>query len=509
MDFECSRRLTLPVLSLFSLLLFAGLSTPALYASSEHWGNLEAGAYHVGFRVERIRDATRSIRVPDTAERSFEPRPLVLTIWYPIVEPTAARLTASRYFDISADERFIRRPSRADETAQRRSRVLARIERWGAKPEEVSAILSSPVAAYHGGAAVPEALPLVILAPMPLSPPTHSWVLAEYLASHGFVVAGYPPYGLLPGFMDVGGIDLETQVRDLEFVLAHLLAGTDTAQNRAAVIGHSWSGLVAVAAQLRSPRLAAVVSLDGSEEYWRDVLEQRPNFDLLRLRVPYLRFVRPGVTDSGFFDSVRFAPKWRIEVANLTHGELAYMPLLRAETSGSEGKRVVFETLCRIIRAFVTHQLGTGSARRPQDPLSSFRDAPGVRSIEHAPGIDPLADEASLVRLWQAEGTDAVLAVARRLRQRDPAGRSEEILIRFAELLMWTARFPADAERVLRQLLLWFPDAPALHEHLGNNAWMAGDGAAAEVHFARALTLDPLRFRVRESLKDLRSSNDG
>ena len=58
----------------------------------------------------------------------------------------------------------------------------------------------------------------VVVFPNSSSPALHS-IMAEYLASNGYVVAGFVPKGRFSSGMEFSGVGLETAVIDLEFVL--------------------------------------------------------------------------------------------------------------------------------------------------------------------------------------------------------------------------------------------------------------------------------------------------
>jgi hypothetical protein len=91
-------------------------------------------------------------------------------------------------------------------------------------------------------------------------------ILAEFLASHGFVVAAVPQ--LNPGLWTYNfrsdPASIENQVRDLEVALGRLIEAEDVDRTRIAAMGYSTGGDVALLLQGRNPLIDAVVGLDAS-----------------------------------------------------------------------------------------------------------------------------------------------------------------------------------------------------------------------------------------------------
>lgn len=363
----------------------------------------------------------------------------------------------------------------------------ARLEDYGARAAPGSAWTP---AARIGASPAGGPRRLVLYVPMPLEHAGHNWRLMERLAGSGFLVAAYSPYGIRRGFMDVTAIDLQTQVRDVEFLVSRLDSRYEVAPGGPVIAGHSWGGLVAVATQLQSSP-GAVVSLDGSEEYWRDVLESLPEFDLARLRAPYLRVRRTGSADFGFFSSAVFAPRYLVEVEGLSHSELASNPLLRTK---DPDRLREYDELVGLVERFV-QTVSAGATAVPQ---------PGSPAVIFRPAATPPPTEEELLALFLSEGLQGALERIDAIEADGLAPAAEKALTRFSEQVMWTLRYPQQSAALLTRLLTLYPQSSTLLEHLGNHHWMAGEDAEAAAAFERALALDGDNPRLHENLRELR-----
>jgi len=216
------------------------------------------GCYPVGTRTVVLRDVHRS-------------RDLLVTIWYPALEGTSA---LAPYMD------------------KRTADALA--EEWRLQPDfqglvRTHARLLAPVA--EGGP-----FPVVLLEHGSSVVPAVYTVLAEGLASNGFIVAAtnHPPDSLISVFPDghelkftpywpadadrrtqgvaIGKFADEVLVADVRFVLDQLQEMNSHDNfwhayldlSKIGIVGHSMGGTTAALATQEEPRILAGVNLDGS-----------------------------------------------------------------------------------------------------------------------------------------------------------------------------------------------------------------------------------------------------
>ncbi len=213
-------------------------------------------------------------------------RRLMVFVWYPArAGPPAA---PAEYF-----------PGRWGETASRGHFVIP--------ARRMRAI---EVAARSEAAVAPEAHPLLILLPAMGRAPADYTTLAEELASHGFCVAGIAPTGSTRGIVFPDGqtagseIDpdqpnnrieapvMNAWLDDARFTVERLPAEPRLAAavdlDRAALVGHSFGGAVAMQLLKIDARFKAAANLDGAP--WRENVGalDRPLLILLSSRAPSL-----------------------------------------------------------------------------------------------------------------------------------------------------------------------------------------------------------------------------
>jgi len=302
-----------------TLALLATVATGARAQSSFH-PDLAAGPYAVGFRALALEDRTRTMgRVP---------RPIEVSIWYPAVASPEARPMRLREYawlttlpgghplpHIAAEQLLLQMYAAADSARSRRE-------------------LDAATTAIRDAPSAPGRFPIIVYGPGRDGVAYDNTTLLEYVASHGYLVLASPSWGAAgPMTGDFAGV--ETQARDMEFLLAYArtLPHADTAH--AGVVGYSWGGLSNILVAMRNASVNAVVSLDGSIAYWYNRrFKHGPFVDPDRLGVPTLflkqgdpfpsmsasdRAVYGADTTFTFFDELRYADAYLVTLNRIRH----------------------------------------------------------------------------------------------------------------------------------------------------------------------------------------------
>jgi dienelactone hydrolase len=270
----------------------------------------QSGTLPVGFVLLSLADSTR--RMP-----SGEPRPVAVGVWYPARATDAPHLTYRQYFSLPA------------ETGGRElDEFVAFLGSHGAPAEAVQQWLGAPMLAARNAPASGGRFPLVLLAQGNGQTLRDQAPLAEYLASHGYVVATSPSPMLITGPL-TDEADMarraEEQADDLAFVRAALRQRSDVAGDRIGVVGHSFGARAALLYEMREHRVAALVSLDGGigTATGRAGLEAAPSFRRGSARAPVLHFYEPLDTfmtpDLGLLRSLHSADRWLVRVPAMHH----------------------------------------------------------------------------------------------------------------------------------------------------------------------------------------------
>jgi hypothetical protein len=199
---------------------------------------LPPGPHAVGFRHQVLHDSSRGYRVSSEAPWEAAGRPIELSLWYPATPSAGARMTVGDY------------------------------ARLGDPRETAVPVMSASLSAVRD-AAPSGRWPLVLF---PHTGPAAESVMAEFLASYGFVVAGLPsrdsetgPYRLSVANLDAIGLDLNLVTKRLRAGGGAVHVNDVLIDERPpAILGMSNGALGAIAFELQSGPVTAIVSLDGT-----------------------------------------------------------------------------------------------------------------------------------------------------------------------------------------------------------------------------------------------------
>ncbi|MFH0944216.1 MAG: alpha/beta fold hydrolase, partial [Planctomycetota bacterium] len=378
---------------LTTLLLLAGAETGHA-GDSPLFGGLAAGSHEVGFTLVETRDMTRT--GPDQGVQAPSPRgrPLRVWIWYPAKE-TELRdaLPFSRYAKLM-DGDFspgVARTERSDFAAGPLARSLP--------AERLRALLETRTRAFEAAPPATGRHPLIALAQGLYyeSPITHA-ILCEYLASHGFVVATCPLVGTWSRLIDLDPEHLETQARDMEYIIALARERSDVDGERLGLVGFDMGGMTSLILAMRNPDVDALVSLDAGILYPHPsgIPVNSPHYDPSRLLAPWLHITqRDAVADpaasGSLFETAVYSERTLILAEGMRHCDLTSFAMIEGKApvpgywQDSVGDpRPKYEAVCReVLRFFQTVLLGDRDARRflERDPAGVA--APGPLSFAH------------------------------------------------------------------------------------------------------------------------------
>lgn len=295
------------------------------------WSDLGPGPYQVGFRVlyrldrSRVWDAS-----PDSVSRSDFARPVRISLWYPAPRPAGGRAMLYRdYVHFTSPNAYFARVDSLLATRETNSWEKA----FNGSGRPVQDLLNLPVMARMDAAAPEAIFPLVMYSEgWNSSSQNDNSVLAEFLASRGYVVAAVPQLGTSSTSLTLGinPIDLETQMRDIEFAMGVVQELPFVDSRKLALMGWSMGGVVSLWLAARNPNVDAVVGLDASfraRDFVTMVLAS-PYFDIRQIRAPLLA-LQSGNTkyvsgqDDRVVDSLHFAERLVGRVASITHGDFS------------------------------------------------------------------------------------------------------------------------------------------------------------------------------------------
>ena len=99
------------------------------------------------------------------------------------------------------------------------------------------------------------------------------------MASNGYIVISSPSRGTISRWLEGGTVkDMETQSRDVEFLLKEVHNFKNIDVSKIALMGFSFGGLSNTITAMKTQRIKALVSLDGTERYRYDIFRKVPIF---------------------------------------------------------------------------------------------------------------------------------------------------------------------------------------------------------------------------------------
>jgi len=463
-----------------------------LQAQSPLWGSLVPGPHAVGFRAFFESDRSRSwldARADPPVPGWQRTRPVRIALWYPARPGDRPHMKFGDYLKLGP------RPS-GDSAHVLVSAALEARGSWmlrdGLGFEAFDRLLEDPVAAARDAPPLDGPFPLVLYSAGFNDLDVSNFVLAEYLASHGFVVASVPQLGASPLALELApsAADFEMQARDVEFALG--LAGSFPFVDRThlAAVGHSMGGAVSLLLMVRNPEVDAVVGLDASyglEGRGRPILGS-PFFRASAAGAPVLDIRRQAPDGRGsVLDSLRYSDRYLWVMPDIAHGDFVDWALLRRRYGGGntqfERSARAYESINRAVERFLTAVLRNDATARRYLGDS----IPGVR---FQPGAEPPPSAARYVEWAATEGAGRAVARWREVQRRDPMAAVPDLrwLIEAADWRLSERKTKAAIE-VFRFAGEVAPGSSVAYEGLGRAHQLDGNRGQAIRAYEHALEI--------------------
>jgi dienelactone hydrolase len=186
--------------------------------------------------------------------------------------------------------------------------------------------------------------PVIVYAPSYQASSIENFALCEYLTSHGYIVISSPSRGTeTRWFSSNNSKEMETQARDVEFLIKEIAKFPSADLKKIATMGFSFGGLSNMIAQMRNENIKAIVSLDGTERYQYDLLKKSPFFDIKKIDVPYIHMAQKNIPDKvlkedsinaelntkfELYDSITRSKAYKLRFHNLTHSYFSTLGVL-------------------------------------------------------------------------------------------------------------------------------------------------------------------------------------
>jgi pimeloyl-ACP methyl ester carboxylesterase len=382
--------------------------------------------------------------------------------------------------------------------------------------------LSLPSASYEKAQPAAGQFPLVMYSAGYNNRSHDNSVLAEYLASNGYVVATVPQVGTRSTRLTlrINPVDLETQARDLEFAMGKIQELSFVSRDKLAVVGYSMGGIVALQIAARNPNVDAVVGLDASYRAPRFVplVLASSSFNPRGMRAPILSLqsgnpAEASAQDSAVLDSLRFADRYVARVGRAMHGDFSdfamLAPLFPVDVQGRTAidSRESYQAVARYVLHFLDGTLkGNRSALAFTARSSEANGLPaGLVRMRFRQGIDiPSEDDFALV--IERHGFEAATRLLSEARARYPGVEiiDQPTLNRLGYGLLEAGRARIAVD-VFRLNTVAHPNSSDAFDSLAEGFVAAGDITAAVNAYQQVIAVlprdtgltDPRRAEIR------------
>jgi pimeloyl-ACP methyl ester carboxylesterase len=392
-------------------------------------------------------------------------------------------------------------------------------------PEAFEALLQQPVLAIENAEALEGPFPLIVIGQgLYYESPAAFAALGEYLAGRGFVVATCPLVGTNSPFVRIDVRDLETQVRDLEFVIAQARRFSFVSPEKLGVFGFDMGGMAGLILAMRNADVDAFVSVSSGILYPHPsgIPVASPHYDPLTLRTPWLHSVpatwltQPSDSQAeSLFETAVHSERYLLLTEGMGHVDYTSYALIEsrsdmrgywaaAEPEAVEGHKTVSRYIANFFAAFLTED-PESLAYLSQDPNESI---PGsTMTLEYRPAAPTSITYEEFVQAVIAGQADHAIDEVRALRGTEP----DHILLNetYLERLVWSLRdtwgLTEEAMPVIRFRAELYPSSVGAQRMLAEGHIDVGDYPAAIEVYSSLLERNPKDSRSRSRLEWLRN----
>ena len=452
------------------------------------WGNLAPGPHAVGFRVMHVADSSRTYVHADGHRTA---RPLQILVWYPARTTATARpMPFGEYVHLGATAQGRRPLTDSLRRTAESFMTTGPLQPFfgGAVPDTAARrIFATPTAAVRDAPAAAGRFPTLLT--LAVSPAVEQSVRWEYLASHGYVVAGVSWAGTGAATFQRGewsSAAMQDMADDMR-VLYDVLARVPSADRERL----GWAGAMTPAGLVFGSRSGRVDALATIEGFYPAALAEVPAYDIARITFPVLDVRSRDAQADALIDSLRFAE--RIAAKFVTADHLSSYQFQRVAHPARAGEHTAYETTTWLLHRFLDGALrGDTAAARAVRTSSADADLP-LRVVAARPAVPT---EGEFLAILRYHGVDSALAVYRAVTAREPGYRlfTPLGLINTATFFfrdLGPARGIPATTKAYQLALEVHPRSARVREALGRWYLMGSDTAAALRHLDSALALAP------------------
>jgi hypothetical protein len=474
------------------------------------WGDLAPGRYRVGFRTLFRFDASRTWRGTRDYRGTFSPdlngRPVQVNVWYPAAAAGSKRqMRFGDYVDQTSPEAFLIFNAVMKERSRRNAADSV-------PSDQLAALQATPMNASEDAPHAEGRFPAILYFGGLDAEINSNVILAEYLASQGYIVASVSLLGPTDEqtFQSRTPGDIEATVRDMEFAWSILSEEPSTDKAKLAAVGHSVGAIEAVLFGMRNANVSAVIALDGTYAFQglSTVLTNSYGYAPGKMRAAFLDLRRAQGAqgdeplDLTTIESFRYSDRTFVTISKMHHsdftscamiGEAFHAPITsKYPLNGWDRKtgKSGYQHVCRIVLAFLNAKVSDGSQATAALAETVRRADGGALRYEGAALLPPSPLESAA--LVGEEGLSAVKALFSKICGEQGVGDCVDG-DRFNTwgYNLFAQHRPKDALAVFEIAAWAHPTSANAQDSLADGYLAAGDKEGAKKALQRAIDLAP------------------
>ncbi|WP_420603261.1 hypothetical protein [Flagellimonas sp.] len=383
------------------------------------------GNYEVGFKTLFVSDLSRAnVPYADWGGKLYlqkeesAGRNLPLHIWYPAEESDQEFLPYEHFARLNTveTENQLLEPDDSfyKQVFSYQTRELGGDNDFG--PTQMDTLLALQTKSSLNPKALQQKFPLVIF-PNGSSPAFQS-ILCEFLASHGYVVAGMSLKGQFSHPIDASVRGLEVAVDDLEFALQELLKLTNVDQSQIALMGNAIESSFCAALASRNKKIKALISLEGGflSQFEQDILNETSFYQPQNMTIPIMALYspHPSISPQYIYD-LTYSERYFAHFPGMTEFHILnygifeeFVPNIIGEPKGDTKKG--FKVTSELVLAFLNAKM-----KFKEETLDQFYGGKIPKSFEKTvdtlfrlDGFDSPPNMAMLKNLFVDNGISAI-----------------------------------------------------------------------------------------------------
>ena len=491
--------------------------TPLLFAQGKIFGYLEPGVYNVGLQIVKTYDYGRtfSSQPADNEIWKNNARPMQILVWYPSTE----KGNPLRYQDyiLSGFSEVDFTPL----TDEMKGKYIAMHKnafiRNGADSARIDSMLNRKSFAVPNLKSTEGNFPLVVYSPGGNERCYENFILAEYLASHGYIVASIALTGDDSHRMTFEKAEYENSVDDILFVISFMQNFPNVDRSKIGLVGFCWGSMVNVMVANRNANVDVMVDLFGAinDKGTRDNIE---TYRYNRLKNPTLAYMQLAGSsderDNFYIDNYLYGDCYQVRYENISHNAFTsnYVSRYHYYKDKLPGKHTeqytdtidnCYKNTCKytleMLNAYL--KMDTNAKQNLVNIMSSEKKGEKYFARKATP-LPP--NSVDFMKIVKEKGVNEAKQIYTDVRSRDNNWRlfQENTMINYGYKLIAENNID-DAIELFNLVLNDFPDSWNIFDSLGEAWFIKGDKEKARKYLEKSVELLPQNTHAIELLKKL------